>query len=149
MSASPKMPCNTSEPTNTRASTNPSSPATSSSITYAPCRPPIATRPDVNIVECLCRTAAAMACAQPRHIIRLLFHPGQRRAVGALHPRSRRPSTLMGILQLRLWHVDVRKLRYGERAALTVSGTPPWTTSTESKRAEPAHRVRWENFLST
>ena len=59
-------------------------------------------------MECLCRTLAALDRAQSRHIARLLFHPGERGAPRGLHTGFGRTSALMGILQLRLWHVDVR-----------------------------------------
>jgi hypothetical protein len=62
----------------------------------------------MNLVECLRRTTAAVACAEPRHIVRLLFHSGEYIPARAIHPGSGRTGALMGILQLRLWHVDVR-----------------------------------------
>ena len=65
--------------------------------------------PDVrHTVECIRRAPAAVDCTESRHVIRLLFHPGERGAPRGLHTGFGRTSALMGILQLRLWHVDVR-----------------------------------------
>jgi hypothetical protein len=135
-SAFQKMRCNTSARTSTRASINPSSRATSSSITYAHPSPlharAVGNRgPDVrHTVECIRRAPAAVDCAEPRHVIRLLFHPGERGAPRGLHTGFGRTSALMGILQLRLWHVDV--LHHGQRR---------WKASASNRHIEPPRRT--------
>lgn len=50
---------------------------------------------------------------------------------------------IMGVLQFRIRHVDVRfLLRHLEDRANASAGTQPWTMWTESKRAALAPRVR-------
>jgi hypothetical protein len=86
----------------------------------------------VIIVEWLRGASTALDRAESRHIIRLLLHTGKCRVArtirtgsgrtGKLRGRSlrtrqeayNRTGAVMGVLQFRLWHVDVRKS--GDRA---------------------------------
>lgn len=73
-------------------------------------------------VECLCRIAAALARAQSRHITRLLLHLGKCRVARGLHSGPGRPGSVMGLLQLCFWHVDVsaRRLESHANSALII-----------------------------
>ena len=88
-----------------------------------------------------------MAGAEPRHVIRLLLHPGQRCAARALHPGSGRTSALMGILQLRLWHVDVRNTTakegegYANPLQVLHHGQRRRKASAPNRHLEPAGRT--------
>lgn len=75
---------------------------------------------DFSAVECLCRTTAALARPEPRHATRLLLHPRKHCAARGVHSRSRRACALMGLLQLRLWHVDVSKHHVCARSSIVL-----------------------------
>lgn len=73
--------------------------------------PPLRTTTDAtrltDLVEWLRRAAAPVAGAQSRDAARLLLHLGQRHFAGTVHTGSGRSGAVMGLLQLRFWHVDV------------------------------------------
>jgi len=63
-----------------------------------------------DLVECLRGAAAPVAGTEPRHTTGILLHFGQHRSVRTVHTGSGRTSAIMGLLQLRFWHVDVRSI---------------------------------------
>jgi hypothetical protein len=167
MSACRKMPCNTLKRTNTRAWTSPTSPATSSSTTYAP-------------LQCAYQHHH-LTCAQWNGFVELLplwlapnlvtllgfffilgnvallelYIPDLVGPVSRRHMRRMRKQqetdrdagTVMGILQLRIWHVDVSLLpRQTRDTALTDSqvlyhGQRRWKASAPHRNFEPLGRT--------
>jgi len=85
----------------------------------------------MHLVEQFRGALAALACTKSRHVAGLLLHTGQRRAPPALCAGSSRTRTIMGILQLCIRSVGVRK--HPKAVAVTrgeidtVAVTPPWT----------------------